>query len=381
MKVGLLLPRSTTHPLIAYSFMDGINAFLDLYELGHDITCVTVNIGFGTDAVVIAEKAEELLMQYQVDLLVAYADFPVIEALFPLVKALNKLLIVVNHGAKYPQTWQGHPNVIHHHLSSALGSWCTGEKVAKEHQKAAFISSYYDGGYSLCHAFSTSFSNTGENIGFNLIGHQLKDNFDAAPLLSFLEEDREVKAFLTVLSGELVPEIHAQFNKTNVNTEATFYGSPVMIEESGALTNTADFLAVEGYTSWFQNNPLPENEQYCSSFRKRTSRTPDSFGVLGWDTALILKTIATLWETGESNPQNIIELLSGKTLAGAKGSMLLNAESHQYMAPLYYVHTAAGEIQHLQTLDIKAVEDTFKRMSGHKITGISTGWLNTYLCS
>lgn len=381
MKVGLLLPRSTTHPLIAYSFMDGIHAFLAQHELGQDITCITTNIGFGTDAVVIAEKAEELLMQHQVDLLIAYADFPVIEVLFPLVKALNKLLIVVNHGAKYPETWAGHPNVIHHHLGSALNSWCTGEKVAKEHQKAAFISSYYDGGYSLCHAFSTSFSNTGENIGFNLIGHQLKDNFDAAPLLSFLEEDSDVKAFLTVLSGELVSEIHTQLNKTNVNTGATFYGSPVMIEESGILTNTADFLDVEGYTSWFQNNPLPENERYCLSFQKRTGRTPDSFGVLGWDTALILKAIAILWKTGESGPQNIIESLSDKTLAGAKGAMQLHVESRQYIAPLYYVNITSGDMQHLQTLDIKAVEDTFKRMSEYRITGTSTGWLNTYLCS
>jgi len=381
MKAGILLPRSTTHPLIAYSFMDGIHAFLEQYGLTHAITCVTANIGFGTDTIVIEQKAEELLMQHQVDLLIAFADFPVIETLFPLIKALNKLLIVVNHGAKYPQNWAGHPNVIHHHLGNALNSWCTGEKVAKEHQKAALISSYYDGGYSLCHAFSTSFSDTGEKIGFNLIGHQLKDNFDAAPLLSFVEQDQEVKAFLTVLSGELVSEIHAQFNKTIVNTAATFYGSPVMIEESGALTDTADFFNVEGYISWFPNSPLPENEQYCTSFQARTGRVPDSFGVLGWDTALILDAIAAAWKKGKTDPQNIIELLSNKTLTGAKGTMQLHAGSRQYIAPLYYVNITAGEMQHLQTLDVKAVEETFKRMIEHKIIGISTGWLNTYLCS
>ncbi|KIA96126.1 hypothetical protein OC25_03240 [Pedobacter kyungheensis] len=381
MKVGLLLPRSTTHPLIAFSFMDGIHAFLEQHGLTGEIALITANIGFGIDELIIEQKAEELFMQHQVDLLVVYADFPVIEGLFPLVKALNKLLIVVNHGAKYPQTWEGHPNVIHHHLSSALGSWCTGEKITKEHQKAAFISSYYDGGYSLCHAISTSFSSTGEKIGFNLVGHQLKSNFDASPLVSFLAQDEEIKAFLTVLSGELVAEIHSQINKTKVNTAVTFYGSPVMVEESGALTDTVNCFDVEGFTSWFLHNPLAENEQYSAAFQSRTSRVPDSFGVLGWDTALILEAIAGVRKNGTNDPQNIIKLLSDKKLTGAKGTMQLHTGSHQYINPLYYVNITAGETQHLQTLNLDAVEASFNRMIEQKIVGISTGWLNTYLCS
>ena len=87
MKVGVLLPRSTTHPIIAYSFLDGLHAFTDLNQLSEDIICVTANIGFGTDPLVIEQKAEELFMQHRVDLLVVFADFPIIEGLFSLVKA------------------------------------------------------------------------------------------------------------------------------------------------------------------------------------------------------------------------------------------------------------------------------------------------------
>lgn len=380
MKVGVLLPRSTTHPIIAYSFLDGLHAFTDLNQLSEDIICVTANIGFGTDPSVIEQKAEELFIQHQVDLLVVFADFPIIEGLFSLIKALNKLLIVVNHGAKYPTSWEAHPNVIHHHLSTSLSSWCTGEKAAKLHQKAAFISSYYDGGYSVCHSISASFSETGEKLVFNLVGNQFKDNFDASPLLSFLSEEQDVKAFLTVLSGELVPEIHAQINKETLRSDAIFYGSPVMIEESSMLKDTVN-LTVEGYTSWFYGNKLAQNEQYCTSFQTRTGRMPDSFGVLGWDTAVILQAVAELWEMNKSNPQNIIKILSDKLLTGAKGNMQLHMASHQYIAPLYDVRITAGETDHLHTLDLKEVEESLNRMIEQKITGISTGWLNTYLCS
>lgn len=381
MIAGILLPRSTTHPLIAYDFMDGLHAALKCYGHDKELTCITTSIGFGIDADLIQRETERMFMEQRIDVLIAFADHPIIDCIFPIVQGLNKLLIVVNHGAKYPESWIAQPNVIYHSLHNALSCWLTGQLAARKHAAAAIVSSYYDGGYSIAHAFSSAYQGASGQIKFNLVGHQYRSEFNTMPLTSFLKENPDVAALLTTLSGELVPELYVQLSQEIAAQKIMFYASPVLLEESGLHPEVPNSPAVSGYTSWIAAAKHTENQVYCETFMNETGRTPDSFGVLGWDTALILKSLLIVFAEHGNLGANSAKHPAMLNIPAAKGRMYLHTATQHYISPLQYIHKINGETSIDHMLDIETVEKSFNELTEQKITGISSGWLNTYLCS
>lgn len=384
MKTGILLPRSSTHPLISYNFMDGIHTFLKHRGLSNEIECVTASIGYGTDTALIQQEAERLILEHRVDLLVIFADYPVVECLFPVVTSLNKLLIIVNHGAKYPPSWAASPNVIHHSLNNASNCWLTGKLAAKENKSAALVSSFYDGGYSITHAIAASFMDDSGQIAFNFVGHQQKERFNTEPLISFLKAKPEVDSLLATLSGELGPELYLQLREQAADKNLKLYACPVLLEESlydGTL-NPEETIAVSGYTSWFKASEQEENQAYCQTFKKETNREPDSFGVLGWDTGLILKSILEISEGKTIDANTISRHPDLQKLQGAKGEMHLHAYTQHFISPVHYLHSGLSKdaVKH-HDLPLETVEASFNELINFEIQGPSSQWLNTYLCS
>src|SRR5690606_40035011 len=95
---------SSTHPLLSHDFFAGLQAALGKEQEAHEL--FTGNIGFGTDRNLIYSEAEKLWLEKQVEVLVVFATPPNVEVLYPISQSLNKLLIVVNSGAKYPVNWE-----------------------------------------------------------------------------------------------------------------------------------------------------------------------------------------------------------------------------------------------------------------------------------
>lgn len=384
MKTGILLPRSSTHPLIAFNFMDGLHAYLKQHQLSNEIECISAFIGFGEKAAVIQAEAERLLMEHRVDLLVVFADYPLVNCLFPIVTALNKILIVVNHGAKYPDNWTAAPNVIHHHLNNVSNCWLTGKLAAAENKTVATVNSYYDGGYSISHALCASFLEASGEIAYNFVGHQQKAQFNTQPLTSFLDSKPELDTLLAILSGELVPEFYEQMRTQYTDRKLKLYVSPVLLEESFLEENLfpGETIEISGYTSWFKELDNPENETYCRIFTQETNRVPNSFGVLGWDTGLILKTILEISGTKAIDGRQISKDPAMKKLQGAKGEMLLHEETGHYLSPAHYLHSNLSDHSLKQhSLSMEEVEKSFNEMIQFKLEGLSSQWLNTYLCS
>lgn len=384
MKTGILLPRSSTHPLISYNFMDGLSIFLKFHQLTNDIDCIPAYIGFGTDPVLIQQEAERLILEHRVDLIVIFADYPVVECLFPLINSLNKLMIVVNHGAKYPSSWAAQPNVIHHSLNNVSNCWLTGKKAAKENQTAVVVNSFYDGGYSISHAISASFMSQSGQILFNFVGHQKKEEFNTSSLISFLKTEQKTEALLGILSGELVPEFYHQLREQMGNRKLKLYAGPVLLEESQTEENLnpTENIEVCGYTTWFKELDNEENIAYCNSFKNDTGREPDSFGVLGWDTGLILKTILKISEGKLIDAKVISKHQDLQLLQGAKGEIRMHAYSQHYISPVHYLHSKLNnDSSSLHRLSLEVVEESFNELINFEIQGPSSQWLNTYLCS
>lgn len=378
MVVGILLPTSSTHPLIPHDFMGGIRAALK--HSGSSITLVPGYVGFGASADAVKTEAEKLILEHDPDVIVAFVDHPIADTLFPLTAQLNKLLIIVNSGAKYAVDWKAPANVYFHTLQNAYLSYLTSEYVSGQTDRAIMATSYYDGGYSLCHALTQPFINRGGEILYNFAGSFKLAEFNTLPMVDFIAANNDVRSVLTVLSGELLPAFYGQLGDASAGRELDFYASPVTVEET--IASTAGFapaFTIEGFIGWYKDSGLPENTTFSTKMSE-ASREPNSFSALGWDTGLVLNQFLQLKSGGallHALPEGSV-----KELNGAKGTLRLHEESHHFTGDAYLLkHAGASGTELLRTIDSAEGRNVFNEMITQQIEGMTSGWLNTYLCS
>ncbi|NEU07410.1 ABC transporter substrate-binding protein [Flavihumibacter sp. R14] len=378
MVAGVLLPTSTTHPLIPHDFMAGIRASLKHTEAS--VTLVPGYVGFGASADVVKAEAEKLLLEHDPEVIIAFVDHPIADTLFPLTAQLNKLLIVVNSGAKYAVDWKAPAHVYFHTLENAYLSYLTAGYASRQANKAMMATSYYDGGYSLCHALTQPFINGGGKILYNFAGSFKLAEFNTSPMADFISANSDVRAVMTVLSGDLLPPFYQQLAEALPGTELRFYASPVTLEETITLGNAFPAsYTVEGFTGWYQDSGLPENNTFSGKMRAG-SREPNAFSALGWDTGLILNELVNRGLNGAQ--LHALPEGSFNEISGAKGTLRLDEESHHFIGDACLLkHTSAGGTELLQTINSEAGRGVMNEMITQKIEGMTSGWLNSYLCS
>jgi branched-chain amino acid transport system substrate-binding protein len=81
---------------------------------------------------------------------IVFADESIQEMLEPLFTASNKILLMVNMGAGYPDNWQSAPTTITHSLNFCWHAALSGTLAAKANKNVINAISYYDGGYRQC---------------------------------------------------------------------------------------------------------------------------------------------------------------------------------------------------------------------------------------
>jgi branched-chain amino acid transport system substrate-binding protein len=380
MLAGILLPTSTTHPLLSHDFMAGIRSFLKYSD--SSITLIPGYVGFGAHVDAVKTEVEKLILEHDPEVIIAFLDHPVVDSLFPLMAQLNKVLIVVNNGAKYAIDWKAPANVYFHTLENSYLSFLTAEHVSTLTKKAIMATSYYDGGYSLCHALTQPFLNRGAEIVFNFAGSYKKDEFDTSHLVDFLQINKDVKSMFTILSGELLPLFYQKLDAALPETELHFYGSPVTVEETIGLDKEffPSKYTVTGFTSWLPDSGSSENRIFTETIRK-ISREPNSFIALGWDSGLILNEFARLAEF-DGTQIHSLAANSFKEIKGAKGGLKLDEETHHFVGEAYHLkYNSSTGSELLATIDAASGRSIWNEMVTQKIEGITSGWLNTYLCS
>jgi branched-chain amino acid transport system substrate-binding protein len=378
MVAGVLLPTSSTHPLIPHDFMAGIRACLK--NSGSPVALVPGYVGFGANADAVKSEAEKLILEHDPDLIIAYVDHPIADTLFPLMAQLNKPLLVVNNGAKYAVDWKAPSNVYFHTLENCYLGFLTADHASRQADKAMMATSYYDGGYSLCHTLTQPFIDEGGEILYNFAGSFKLAEFNTLPMAEFVRGSSDVPAILTVLSGELLSPFYQQLAEALPGNKLRFYGSSVTVDETIALgTDFPAAFAIEGFTGWHKDSGLSENITFSTKMHE-ASREPNAFSALGWDTGLILDQFLQLNEAGallHALPEDSV-----KELNGAKGTLRLHEESHHFTGDAYLLqHSSVSGTELLQTVSSAEGKTAMNKMITQKIEGMSSGWLNTYLCS
>jgi ABC-type branched-subunit amino acid transport system substrate-binding protein len=380
MKIGALLPRSSFQPLLQHNFQQGMQACLQYRQIPAEL--VTANIGYGTDPALTQAEAEKMLLQEQVDVLIIYADQDALQNVAALSRSLNRLLLLVHNGAKYPHAWEPHPTVLSHTLNNTIQCRLTGRYAAAIAPQAAVCTSFYDGGYSHCHTLSQAYSDKGGSVAYNFVSQYKVQEFNSAPLQDFLRANTEVRALLGLFNGDLAHCFLQQLQQADVATGLDLFASPMLLDET--LTEIYGALRlpfrIRGYVPWVSSLDNKNNELLKAEFRRFSGREANILAMHGWDTGLILEHIFNTANNHSFRAKDILAGFSDVTLDSARGPLRMDSATQHMIAPAWLVQ--ANEAFKPEV--IGAVEDTaqvWRDMIQEGFPTAATGWINTYLCA
>lgn len=382
LKTGLLLPRSTVYPLLGHDFYDGIKAALIKAGIQEELAFTNSNIGFGIDEAEVYSKNEELLLQHQVDLVIAFVDGRSAEMLQPLYAATGKILLLVNMGAHYSYESLPSSTMLVHTFDTAFNCRLTGQLAGLEgHSRAVFSTSFYDAGYLQCFAMANRYMKEGNNIVHNFISHFHPAQFNTGQLEQYLADHPSDNTLFCLYSGDVSPLIYKRLAELQKDRDLHLFMSPMMLDESlkAQLGEGFQINKTKGYTAWNSHLDNESNQNFKTGFRSFTSREPGIAALLGWETGILLKEINRLFAEGIKGVDAVKQLMT-QTLESPRGWLRFDEQIQQTYSPSCLV-SVKGNFE--TTID-KIVEDTGterKDFIEEKPEGASSGWKNTYLCS
>ena len=142
---------------------------------------------------------------------------------------------------------------------------------------------------------------------------------------------------------------------------------------------TVDIHNARGYTSWLSSLENESNAQYKTVFTQVTDRKPGIFGLLGWETGILLEEIQQQFAAGEKG-KNIIKSILEKTFASPRGWMRIDGTTNQTYSPSYLV-SCNGNLDFRVEGQIEDTAEEREKFFMERPEGYSSGWKNTYLCS
>ncbi|MFB6456696.1 ABC transporter substrate-binding protein [Chitinophaga sp. Hz27] len=379
MKTGILLPRSTFHPVLQYDLLAGCQTYLK--SCNAEIEIVTANIGFGTDTSTVQQHAEQLLLEQGVDVLIAYADQETMLQVANLARAANKLLIMVHPGARYLHPWEPHPNTISHTLHHQLCCKYTGAFAAQQTKAAAFTSSFFDAGFPISHSLMEGYTRAEGMIQYNYISKYKIAEFDISPLIDFLHNNPSVSSLLSLFNGDLAHHFLKLLSESKI-PGLNIYAGPFMLDDAlpaayGALNLP---FSLQGYTPWAAGIDLPANKLFLETCRKEINRNINSFTMLGWTTGQLLEFILRNASAHQFNPGAVISSLEMMHIDSPRGALQFDKDTHHTLAPIWFANTD----QHLHVNVENAIDDILPSWNQlvEEVKGVVTAhWLNSYPCA
>jgi branched-chain amino acid transport system substrate-binding protein len=384
LRIGVLLPRSTLFPAFGLDILNGIKCCLKYHGLTDNIKLLTDNIGFGIEEAEIYSKAEKFLLQDDADIVIVMADLTIAELLEPLFTTSNKLLLMVNMGAGIPDTWKTSPTTIVHSLNISFHARLTGKLAAAENEnkKGAYTLSYYDAGYRHSYSMINSHQQHGGEPMYTHVTHLKAEQFTLAPLEEFLTQQEDVKTLLCLFTADMADQFYNSIVPIQEKLQLRLYASPMLLEAYpfSIEGQRVSAPALKGYTCWLTDLENPGNTAYKASFKNTANKEATLFGVLGWDTGLLVKEIWNQYQHNNTNAAAIVPALSHIEYESPRGWMKLDPQTYHTYTPSWLVSLSANgtskEIKELITTEKEWAEFTAEKFP----EGTSSGWRNTYLC-
>lgn len=375
--LGILLPKSSTHPDIGYDFFFGLKGYF--FSLGQNPNIHTANIGFGIDEDLLFSEAERMFLEKNVDLIVVFAEHPKVDKIFPLASQFKRPILVVNPGAKYPVDWKAPEFVFFLSLEEMLSAKLAAKFALAESgiNQVINATNFYDGGYGIGDAFYLGQEAKNGRVTYNFVGKHKVSDFDAQPLTDYLGSVSEPNLVFSIFTGPILPyflELIGQYFGPNI-----LVCSQVMIHEmlSKKLISPLTFSKILSCSSI---DPINENKDLGilkNYLENEVKRQYSIFSSLGWDAGLVIMKLLDDPELTWSFRNQFNESIS---LVGSRGEIFFHSESGHFLPQIYQIKILNGELETFPMVISEVIKEWEELIEKRSIPP-QVGWFNTYLCS
>ena len=370
-RIGLLLPRSTDYPAMGFDIVDGMRS--KLKEMRNDTAVfLTENIGFGEDGALNYAKAEKLLLQDNVEVIIAYSNSSNAEPLYKLAEASARPFIILDAGMQLPEGKRS-PYCYHISLQGVHGCRIAGQLAGEGQRKVLMATSFYDGGYRGPWSYDRGLSEAGGSVCGNYISSYKLAEFTIDPSIGLLQisgADSVAACFSSYLA-ELF--FNALRERNDEATPLPFYCSPFMAEEQ--LLSRCDFPGGEFYAvvPWTISLKGRQQADFIDCIKNQNSKTANIFHLLGWEAAMVA-TQAT---------SHGAQSLKDFSFDSPRGPVRIHPETHHTYAPLYKGRIGGDEkckcvFEVTETISVNASQH--EKILIDKTGAIVSGWRNNYVC-
>jgi branched-chain amino acid transport system substrate-binding protein len=380
--IGILLPRSTYYNGIAFDMQCGLREGLKKSG-ADDLRIISENIGFGAEKQPVYRSAEKLLMDDNVEVVLAYVGHRTAQLLRPLFMSANKLLVVLDAGAHLPHEWPVSSNIFYHSLHNSLGAWLAAEWATRDGFKTAgMLTNYFDGGFLHTMAITNGFTHSGGKIGFNIAtGYQPVD-FSLEALKEHLAAYPDA-CLLPIFSGDFAEWFFRDIHTLFPDRSLPAYLPPFMLEEQMLKNSVYPGENAKGIAVWSKNLDSEANSEFVAAI-KAARREANLFSLLGWEGASLAAHAVHLMNEHNGDARVVAEDLHKFSFLSPRGTITVDAATNNTIAPMYQAKMKDDGSGHSELHITGEAENTleaWKKIRSLDLGETNSGWFNSYVCN
>lgn len=379
LKIGVLLPHSNEHQNYADSFISGLKLAVNSGGLPekNKIDVITEQINYGTLRISLV-KAEQLIKENKVNVLVGLLNSDVAIQIGSIVKNAQVPTIIANAGENYlVNEAKENPWLFFNSLNLFQNSFLAGIAAVQKYGKnIAVITAMYDSGYDTLFAFYKGVELAGGKIKATYVKNESDVDFIPKTLDSIKKES--VNGIYVLLNGNLADDFFRTVLQEKLSVPiitTSFANDENRIIKLGEAAN-----GIQSFQTWGKNLNIIENQNFVSAYKKKYSKEPDQFGFLGFETGLIINDSLSKCK-GNISGNQLANAIRNCKINSPRGKIYVNEKSGLVNNTVYMCETKMSgmNIPENEIIGEYALISEFDENFIPLDTNLRSGFVNPYL--
>ena len=374
MKIGLLISKSIIYPEINFDFMNGLRLATGNNK---NLEFIIEGIDFGAKDSIIVDKAQKLLFEHQLHGIVALGGRVVTSTLSGVALASQIPVIIADTGGDIYTSIENQW-VFHNSLEIWKSALLMGDYIRRKgHKKTGLISSFYDSGYGMLHAFTEGLASDQvftHIAPYDFVQNEIKEFSDCI-------KTYQPDALFGILSHEYASRFLTYYSDTKFEKDCTLYSTSTLAAEK-ILEKVDRDISITSITSWSESFEKKESKEFAANYLERSYKKANLFSLLGYECGKALSLAASSLTSENPSPKMLSDALREVEFEGPrstfnfKGDRQNHTPKHWLEEINYKDKKYTSDI--IEEVDITSSQEAklFKKTKELE----NSGWFNPYLC-
>jgi branched-chain amino acid transport system substrate-binding protein len=364
LKIGVVVPMTGPFASHGKQIMNGIRLYLAQNGdtmAGRKVQIILKDDTPGTAGDMSKRRAQELVIQDNVDILAGFSLTPEAFAVAPLATEAKKPMVVMNAATSSVTTKSGYivrTSMTLPQVTAPIASW-----AAKNNIKKVFtIVADYGPGHDAEGQFKKTFTAAGGEIVGEVrvpVG-----NPDFAPYLQKVKDTRPDAVFLFVPNGEMGISFMKGFQERGLAQAGIKLISTGDLLDEDVLDAIGDAaIGVINAFHYAEAHKSPENEAFTNAYAKAYPKDRPNFMAVGAYDGMRLIAEALKKTGGNADADKFIEAVKGLKWTSPRGPVMIDPATRDIVQTVYVrkVEKVGGKLQNVEFDQIPDFKDPGKQ--------------------